>query len=122
MAGLLGCKRTLLGHVELLINEYRQVLFLRAALNRFIPQPVFVLGIVPTHVQDLVCGYFGLHEVCTGSLLKPVKVPLDDIPSFQCVDRTKQLGVVGRLAEGALDPAVHVTNEMLNSASPSTDP
>ena len=118
MAGLLGCKRTLLGHVELLINP---VVFLRVALNRFIPQPLFVLGIAPTHVQVLALGYVGR----TGPPFKPVKVPLDGIPSFQCVDRTTQLGVVGRLAEGALHPtvcAVHVTNEMLNSASPSTDP
>jgi len=49
--GFLRCERTLPGHVELLANL--QVLLLRAALNPFSTQPVFVLGIAPTHVQDL---------------------------------------------------------------------
>ena len=44
-----------------------------------------------------------LHEVRTGPLLKPVQVPLDGIPSLQRVDRITQLGVVGKLAEGAYD-------------------
>ncbi|KAK4823457.1 hypothetical protein QYF61_002293 [Mycteria americana] len=106
--GFLGCKRTLPGHVELLINQHPEVLLLRATLNPFSAQPVFVLGIAPTHVQDLALG---LCEVHTGPPLKPVKVPLDGIPSHQCVNRTTQLGVVGRLAEGALDPTVHVTDK-----------
>ncbi|KAK4829762.1 hypothetical protein QYF61_006486 [Mycteria americana] len=107
----LGCKRTLLSHVELLIDQHPQVLLLRAALNPFSTQPVFVLGIAPTHVQDLALGLFELHEVHTVPPLKPVKVPLDGIPSLQHVDRTTQLGVIGKLAEGALNPTVHVTNK-----------
>ena len=42
--GLLGYKCTLLGHVKLLLNQHPQVLLLRAALNPFSTQPVFVLG------------------------------------------------------------------------------
>ncbi|KAK4830184.1 hypothetical protein QYF61_008975 [Mycteria americana] len=70
-----------------------------AALNPFSAQPVLVLGIAPTQVQDLALGLVELHEVCTGPPLKPVKVPLDGIPSLQRVDHTTQLGVVGKLAE-----------------------
>jgi len=40
-----------------------------------------------------------------------VKVPLDGIPSVQCVSRTTQLVVVGRHAEDALNPSVHVTDK-----------
>jgi len=47
MADLLGCKHTLPGHVELLINQRPEVL-LRTALNPFSAQPVFVLGIALT--------------------------------------------------------------------------
>ncbi|KAK4832903.1 hypothetical protein QYF61_026546 [Mycteria americana] len=83
----------------------------RAALNPFSAQPVFVLGIVPTHVQDLALGPVELHEVHTCPPLKPVKVPLDGIPSLQRVDSTTQLGDVGKLAEGALNPTVHVTDK-----------
>ena len=51
--GFLGCKRTLPGHVELLVNQHPQGLLLRAALNSFSTQPVFVFGIASTRVQDL---------------------------------------------------------------------
>ena len=52
--GLLGCQCPLLSHAELLINQHPQVLLLlTAALNPFPAQPVFVLGIALTHVQDL---------------------------------------------------------------------
>ncbi|KAK4821259.1 hypothetical protein QYF61_017137 [Mycteria americana] len=111
MVGFLGCKQALPGHVELLINQHPQVLLLRAALSPFSVQPVFVLGIAPTHVQDLALGLVELHEVHMGPPLKPVKVPLDGIPSLQRVICTTQLGIIGKLAEGALNPAVHVTNK-----------
>ncbi|KAK4825967.1 hypothetical protein QYF61_003536 [Mycteria americana] len=111
MAGCLGCKCTLPGYAELLINQHPQVLLLRAAVNPFSTQPVFVLGIALTHVQDLALGLVELHEVCPGPALKPVTVPLDGIPSLQHVDHTTQLAVVGNLAVGALTPTVHVANE-----------
>lgn len=50
--GFLGCKGTLF--VELLVHQHPQVFLLRADLNLFIPQPVFLLRIVPTQVQDLL--------------------------------------------------------------------
>ncbi|NXY06305.1 F120B protein, partial [Pteruthius melanotis] len=55
---------------------------LRAALNPFSIQPVFVLGIAPTQVWDLVLGPVEIDEVCTGPPLKPVQIPLDgSLPS-----------------------------------------
>lgn len=42
-------------------------------------QPVFVLGIAPVCLQGLACGLV----VHPGLPLKPVKVPLDGIPSLQ---------------------------------------
>ncbi|KAK4821719.1 LOW QUALITY PROTEIN: hypothetical protein QYF61_000262 [Mycteria americana] len=80
----------------------------KAALNPFSAQPVFVLGIALTHVQDLALGLVDLHEVCMGP---PLLVPLDGMPSLQHVDRTTQLGVIGKLDEGALNPTVHVANK-----------
>ncbi|PKU30563.1 hypothetical protein llap_19132 [Limosa lapponica baueri] len=84
---------------------------LRAVLNPFSTQPVFVLGIALTQMQDLALGLVELQEVCTGPPLKPVQVPLDGIPSLQRVDCATQLGVMGKLAEGALNPTVHVSNK-----------
>jgi len=82
VVGLLSYERPLLGHVELLVNQYSQVLLGRAALNPFSAQPIFVLGIALTQGQGLVEP----HEVCTGPLLEPVKVTLDDTSSLQLVD------------------------------------
>ena len=46
-----------------------------------------------------------------GPLLQPSQVPLDGFPSFQCVDCTTQLGVIRKLAEGALDAIVCVIDK-----------
>ena len=46
-----------------------------------------------------------------GPLLQPVQIPLDGFPSFQCIDCTAQLGVVCKLAEGALDAIICVTDD-----------
>jgi len=67
--------------------------------------------IAPTQVQDVTLGLVETHEVRTEPPIQPVKVPLDGIPSLQCVDGTTQLGVTSKLAEGALNPNVHVTNK-----------
>jgi len=61
--GFLGCKRTLPAHVELLIQQYPQVLLLRAALKSLSAKTVLVFGIAPTHVQDLALGLVELHAV-----------------------------------------------------------
>ncbi|KAK4816838.1 hypothetical protein QYF61_023902 [Mycteria americana] len=109
--GFLGCKCTLLAQVQLFIHQYPKVLLHRAALNPFILQHVLILGATPTQVQDLALGLVEPHEVHTGPLLQLVQVPLDDIPSFWCVNCTTQLGVICKLAEGALDLAVNVIDE-----------
>ncbi|KAK4825808.1 hypothetical protein QYF61_002413 [Mycteria americana] len=107
----LGCKRTLLAHVQLFIHQYPQVLVFRAALNPFIPQPVLMVGVALTQVQDPALGLVEPPEVHMGPLLQLVQVPLDGIPSLRPVNRSTQLGVICKLAEGALDPSVYVTDE-----------
>jgi len=92
-------------HVQLFIHQYSQVLLGRAALNPFIPQPLLILGVAPTQMQDLALGPVKFHEVHTGLFLELVQVPLDSIQSFWCVNCTTQLGVICKLAEGALDLA-----------------
>ena len=67
---------------------------LSAALKTFFTQPVPVLGITLTQMQDLALGLVELHEVDMGPPLKPVQVPLESI---------------FKLFEGALNPTVHVT-------------
>ncbi|KAK4827202.1 hypothetical protein QYF61_015230 [Mycteria americana] len=93
------------------LQQVHVLLMLGAPELNTILQPVFVFGIAPTHVQDLAFSLVELHEVRTGPTLKPVKIPLDGIPSLQHVDCTTQLGVVSKLAEGALNPTAHATNK-----------
>ncbi|KAK4815543.1 hypothetical protein QYF61_003235 [Mycteria americana] len=111
MVGFLGCKRTLLAHVQLFTHQYPQVLLCRAALNPFIPQPVLILGVAPTQVQDLALGLVEPPEVHMDPLLELVQVPLDGIPSLRSVNHTTHLGVICKLAKDALDPTVYVIDE-----------
>ncbi|KAJ7415259.1 hypothetical protein WISP_78996 [Willisornis vidua] len=73
------------------------------------PLDMLIPGVALTQVQDLAFGLAELHEVWTGPAFQPVQMPLDGIPSLQCVNCTTQFGVISELAEGTLDPTVHVT-------------
>ncbi|RMC07194.1 hypothetical protein DUI87_16650 [Hirundo rustica rustica] len=106
MLGFLAWECTLPCHVQPLIHQHSEVLLSRAAPNPSSAQPVSVLGITLTQVQDLALGLVELREICSGSPPKPAQVPLDGIPPLQRANHT-QLGVICKLAEGALDPTVH---------------
>ena len=86
-----------MAHMQFLMYQYLQVLLCRNPLNPFIPQPVFILGIALTHVEDL--GLVELHEVHMGLLLEPVKVPLNGIPALKCINCITELGATCKLAE-----------------------
>jgi len=85
---------TLLGYVQLFIHQYPQVILGRTAFSPFIPHPVLISGVAPIHVQDSALGLVELHEDHMHLFLELVQVPLDGIPSFRCVNRTTQLGVI----------------------------
>ncbi|KAK4825874.1 hypothetical protein QYF61_003148 [Mycteria americana] len=92
-------------------QQYHQGIFHRAAVNPFIPQPVLILGVASIQVQDLALGLDEPHEFHMGPLLELVQFPLDGIPSLRHVNRTTQLGVICKLAEGALNPTVYVIDK-----------
>ncbi|KAK4818789.1 hypothetical protein QYF61_019135 [Mycteria americana] len=106
MIGFQGCKCTLLAHIQFFIYKYPQVLLCRATLNPFIPQPVLIPGVASSQVQDLALGLAELHEVHMDILLKPVKVPF-----LRCINCITQLGVIRKLAEGALNLTIYVIRE-----------
>ena len=78
-----------------------------------------MLGVALTHVQDPALGLIEFHKVCTGP---PLKVPLDGIPSLQRVNSTAQLGVIAKLADGALSPTVHVADKDVKQHSAQYQP
>lgn len=68
-----------------------------------------------------VLGRVEFNDVHTGPLLKPVKVPRDDIPSPKCINCTSGLSVTRKLAKGALNSTVSLT-KVLNRISPDKVP
>ncbi|PKU48190.1 hypothetical protein llap_1469 [Limosa lapponica baueri] len=83
---------------------------------------LFVLGIAPmTYMQDFALGLVEFYEIRTSPLLKPVKVPLDGIPSLQDVNCSTQLGVVAKLLRLHSIPTSMLPTKMLNSTGPSTE-
>lgn len=70
-----------------------------------------MLGIAITQVQDLARGLIELHEVHKDAVLKPVKILLDGIPFLKQTNCNTQLGVLCKLAKGALGPFAHVIDE-----------
>lgn len=83
-----------------------------AAFNEFFFQSVLISGIASTHVQYFALGLVELYEV-----LKFVQVPLNSAPFLCWANSRAQLRVICKLAEGALDPTVHVTDEGIKSTS-----
>jgi len=124
MVGLLGCKHTLMGHLELLIDKHHQIVLLGAAFNPFSTQPVFVLGIALTRVKELALGLVELREVHMGPPLKPAKVLLDGMPSLpSSVSATPHsLVSLGNLLKVHSIPLSILPTKMLNSTSPNINP
>ena len=65
--GFLGCKGTLMAHVQLPTHQCPQVFLRGATLNSFTLQAVFVLEIASTQVQELALGFVEPHDVLLGS-------------------------------------------------------
>ena len=70
-----------------------------------------ILEIAPPLEQDLALGLVELHEVHTGPVLKPVKVPLDGIPFLQLINCIAQLGVMCTFAKAAFNLIVYVVDK-----------
>ncbi|KAK4827142.1 LOW QUALITY PROTEIN: hypothetical protein QYF61_014736 [Mycteria americana] len=117
----LGCKHTLPGHGELLINQHPQVLLLRAALNPFSTQPVFVLGIALTHVQDLALGLVELYGVRIGPTSQACQGP-SGWHLFPPASAPHSLVLLADLLRVHSIPLSMSLTKMLNSAGPNTDP
>lgn len=76
---LLSYEHTVLAHVELFSHHNHQVSFCRAAFNDFSIQFLLFSG---TALSEAPCT----QEVHMSSNLNFVQVPLNDIPSFCCVN------------------------------------
>jgi len=119
--GLLGCERTLSAQVRLFFYQSPRALLGQAALNHSITQPVLLLGVALTQVQDLVLGLVELHKVHMGPLLKSLKNPqMASLLSKSNVPL--HLVSPANLLMAHLIPLSMSMMKILNSIRPSTDP
>lgn len=54
--GILGCKGMWLNHIKVFVHKHLLIFLIRASLNPFSTQIIFLLGIVRTQVQGLTTG------------------------------------------------------------------
>lgn len=62
-------------------------------------------------MQDVALSLVELHGVHMGPTLQFVKVPLDGIPSQQCINCTIQFGFIHKFADSTLSPTIYLINE-----------
>jgi len=93
------------------IHQDSHVLPGRATLSEFFSQSAHISEIAPTHVQHFALSFVEPQKFYVGPPFKFVKVPLDGISSFCHINCSIQLGIVSKVAEGALNPIMYVTDE-----------
>ncbi|KAK4820465.1 LOW QUALITY PROTEIN: hypothetical protein QYF61_027747 [Mycteria americana] len=109
--GFFGHLGTLPAHIQLAVDQHPQVLFHQAAFQPLFPKPVALHGVVVTQVQDPALSLVEPHTVGLGPSIQPVQVPLQSLPLLKQINTPTQLGVVCKLAEGALDPFVQIIDK-----------
>ncbi|KAK4826200.1 hypothetical protein QYF61_006144 [Mycteria americana] len=109
--GFLGHLGTLLAHIQPAVNQHARVLFHQAAFQRLFPKPVALHGVAVAQVQDLALGLVEPHTIGLGPSIQPVQVPLQSLPALKQINTPTQLGVICKLAEGALDPLVQIIDK-----------
>jgi len=111
-----------MAQVQLPVHQYPRVFFCRTTFNHFISQLVLVVDVASTQVHDLAFGFVKLHEVHMASLLKPVCVSLDDIPSSAVSTAAHSLVSSANLLKVHLTSLLMSLMKILKSISTSTDP
>ncbi|KAK4807037.1 hypothetical protein QYF61_018378 [Mycteria americana] len=109
--GLLGHLGTLLAHIQPAVNQHPQVLFRQAAFQPLFPKPVALHGVAVAQVQDPALGLVKPHTIDLSPSIQPVQVPLQSLPPLKQINTPTQLGVICKLAEGALDPFIQIIDK-----------
>ncbi|KAK4831026.1 hypothetical protein QYF61_014914 [Mycteria americana] len=112
--GLLGHLGTLLAHIQPAVHQHSQVLFRWAAFQPLSPKPVALHGVVVTQVQDLALGLVKPHTTGLGPSIQPVQ----SLPTLKQINTPAQLGVICKLAEGALDPLIQIIDKDIKQNCP----
>ncbi|KAK4815461.1 hypothetical protein QYF61_002920 [Mycteria americana] len=116
--GLLGHLGTLPTHIQPAIDQHPRVLFCQAAFQPLFPKPVALHGVVVTQVQELALGLVESYTVGLGPSIQPVQVPLQILPTLKHINTPAQLGVICKLAEGALNSLIPITDKDIKQDCP----
>lgn len=111
MFAFLGCKHTLLAHVQFCIHQNPQALLYRAALNELSPSLYSYLGLLQTSCSTLHFNFLNFMSfLWTLSSSSSRSLWIVSLPS---VDSTAPFSFVFicNCAEGALGPTVCVTDK-----------
>jgi len=68
-------------------------------------------GVVLTEVQDPALGPVVPHTTGLSPSIQPVQIPLQSLPTLKQINAPAQLDVICKLAEGALDPLIQITDK-----------
>jgi len=75
------------------------------------PQPVAILMVILSQVQDSSLAFVKPHLVYCCPALQSVQALLNGNTAFRCVSHSSQLCIISKLAEGGLYPFIQVINE-----------
>ncbi|KAK4829094.1 hypothetical protein QYF61_002045 [Mycteria americana] len=89
------------------LYQHAQVLFHQAAFQPLFPKPVVFHGVAVAQVQDPALSLVEPHTIDLGPSIQPVQ----SLPTLKQINTPTQLGVICKLAEGALDPFVQITDK-----------
>jgi len=101
----------MLDHCQPVIHQDSQVLLHRAPLQQVMPQPVLILTVIPSQVQDSTLAFAKPHLVYCCPALQSVYDLLNGSMAFRYVSHSSQLCIIGVLTEGRHFPLIMVTNE-----------
>ena len=96
---------------NLLSTRTPRVLILRAPLQQVIPQPVLILAVIPSRVQDITPAFVKSQLVYCCPALHSAQVSLNGSTAFRCVSHSSRLCIIGILAEGGHYPLITVVDE-----------
>jgi len=106
--GLLGHVGRLMALIQPAVNQHPQVLSRWAAFQPLLPKPAALHGVVVAQVQDPALGLVEPHTTDLSPSIQCVLMPLQSLPTLEQIDIPTQFGVICKLAEGALNPLIHI--------------
>jgi len=109
--GLLVHLGTLLDPVQPAVNQHPKIFFRWAAFQLLFHKPAPLHGVVVIQVQDPAPDLVKPHTFGLSPWTQSVQIPLQSLPTLEQIDTLAQLGVICKLAEGALNPLIQIIDK-----------